>query len=144
MMPIELGEGLLASALEQLAVATSASSQIRCEFTFRHPNPVLDSRISMHLYRIAQEAVANAQRHSGAQDIRIALAQENGETALGIEDDGTGLSSEAVHAGGMGLRTMRYRAELIGGKLEIGARPGGGTLVVCRVATPPENTEIEK
>ena len=136
MLPIELEEGLLACALEQLAAVTSESSRIRCNFTCSHPDPVFDSRVSVHLYRIAQEAVANALRHSGAHSIRISLAQENGETALRIEDDGIGLSAEAAQAGGMGLRTMRYRAGLIGGELEIGPGPNGGTRVVCRW---PEN-----
>ena len=68
MLPIELEEGLLAGALEQLAAATSGSSRIRCGFTCPHPDPVFDSRVSVHLYRIAQEAVTNALRHSGAQE----------------------------------------------------------------------------
>ena len=82
MLPIELEEGLLAGALEQLAAATSGSSRIGCKFACPHPDPVFDSRVSMHLYRIAQEAVANAVRHSGAHSIRITLDQENGETVL--------------------------------------------------------------
>ena len=145
MLPLELEDGLLVVALEQLAVATSASPRIKCEATCSQPDLVFDSRVSTHLYRIAQEAVANALRHSGAHSIRITLAGENGEITLGIEDDGTGPPSEAVQAGGMGLRTMRYCAGLIGGKLEIGSRSGGGTQVVCRVATPPpDSMELEK
>ena len=136
MLPIELDEGLLASAIEQLATATSGSSRIHCEFACSHPDPVFDSRVSVHLYRIAQEAVSNALRHGEAQSIRISLGQENGETALRIEDDGTGLPAESLQAGGMGLRTMRYRAGLIGGKLEIAPGPCGGTRVLCRVAKP--------
>jgi len=146
MLPIELEEGLLAGALEQLATATSGSSHIRCGFTCPDPDPVFDSRVSVHLYRIAQEAVTNALRHSGAQGIQITLDQEDGETVLRIEDDGTGLSTRPAAARGMGLRTMRYRAGLIGGKLEVGPGPRGGTLVVCRLAMlpPPENAELEK
>ena len=147
MLPVELEEGLLAGALEQLAAATSGSSRISCKFTCPHPDPVFDSRVSIHLYRIAQEAVTNAVRHSGAHGISITLARKDGETALSIEDDGTGLSSEAMQADGMGLRTMRYRAELVGGKLEVGPGPSGGTRVVCRLAVPPpppENTKLEK
>ena len=96
----------------------------------------------MHLYRIAQEAVSNAVRHSRARNIRITLEQENGETALTIEDDGAGLARDASQAGGMGLRTMRYRAGLIGGKLEVGPGPSGGTLVVCRLPRPGNATSI--
>ena len=73
---------MLAGALEQLAVTTSESSRIGCSFTCSHPDPVFDSRVSVHLYRIAQEAVANAVRHSGAHNIRITLDREDGETVL--------------------------------------------------------------
>ena len=79
-LPIELEEGLLAEALGQLTAATSESSRIRCEFACRHPDPVFDSRVSMHLYRIAQEAVSNAVRHSGAENIRIALRRKTRRT----------------------------------------------------------------
>lgn len=145
MLPIELEEGLLFSALEQLAAATSRSSRMKCEFARSHPDPVFDSQVCVHLYRIAQEAVANALRHSGAQRIRITINQEHGETALSIEDDGKGLSTKSARAEGMGLRTMRYCAGLIGGKLEIGRSIYGGTQVICRVAPPPrDDAEIEK
>jgi signal transduction histidine kinase len=97
----------------------------------------------VHLYRIAQESVANALRHSGAQSVQITLDQEDGETVLRIEDDGKGLSTKPAAARGMGLRTMRYRAGLIGGMLEVGPGPRGGTQVVCRLP-PPENAELEK
>ncbi len=96
MLPIELEEGLLAGALEHLAAATCGDSRIKFEFTCSLPDPVFDSRVSMHLYRIAQEAVANALRHSGAHSIRIGLGRENGETFLRIEDDGRGLSARSL------------------------------------------------
>lgn len=141
MLPLELEAGLLASALEQLAAATSENARLKCTFTCPHPDPVFDSRVSTHLYRIAQEAVANAVRHSRARSIRLTLAQEDGETVLRIEDDGKGLARGRAQAGGMGLRTMRYRASLIGGKLETGPGVKGGTQVVCRVVVlpPPEH-----
>jgi PAS domain S-box-containing protein len=133
-LPFELEEGLLASALEQLAAATSGTTRIRCNSTCFHPNPVFDRRVCMHLYRIAQEAVTNAVRHSRAQNIRISLDQEHGESILAIEDDGVGFSEGATNADGMGRRTMGYRAGLIGGKLEVGPGRSGGTNVVCRLA----------
>jgi signal transduction histidine kinase len=145
LLPMELEEGLLAGALEQLAAATSESSRIKCEFACSRPAPVFDSRVSAHFYRIAQEAVTNILRHSGAQSIQITLDQTDGDTALSIEDDGTGLSTRPAEARGMGLRTMRYRAGLIGGKLEVGPGPCGGTLVVCRLAVPlPPKTRHSK
>jgi signal transduction histidine kinase len=133
LLPIELEEGMLAVAIGQLAAAVNTDSRIACTFDGKHTAAVLDSRTATHLYRIAQEAVSNALRHSGARSIRIALAQQNGETVLRIEDDGTGLSRGARQASGMGLRTMRYRAGLIGGELEVGPGASGGTLVLCRL-----------
>ena len=137
LLPVELEEGLLAVAMRQLAAAATAGSLIACTFDCSHPDPVFDGRVATHLYRIAQEAVSNAVRHSGARNIRITLDRNDGETVLRIEDDGKGLSSDAAQAGGMGLRTMRYRAGLIGGTLEVGPGPSGGTRVVCRLPSPP-------
>ena len=141
LLPIELEEGLLADALGELVSSTTTGSRIVCKFDCPHPDPVFDGRVAVHLYRIAQEAVSNAVRHSGARNMRITLDQENGETVLRIEDDGKGLGSEAAQAGGMGLRTMRYRAGLIGGKLEVGPGPSGGTQVVCRLS--PRNATLD-
>ena len=133
LLPAELEGGLLAAGLAQLATATTAGSHLTCRLACSHSDSVFDSRIAVQLYRIAQEAVSNAIRHSGARRIRIALTEEKGRIALTIEDDGKGLPAKAAHAEGMGLRIMGYRAGLIGGKLEIGCGPGGGTQVACQV-----------
>jgi signal transduction histidine kinase len=132
MLPPEMEQGLLAAALEQLAAATTAGSRITCTFAGTNPYRSFDSRVATQLFRIAQESVANAARHSGAQRIRIELNHGRGGTELRVEDDGTGLPAAAVDASGMGLRTMRYRAELIGAQLHVGPGPKGGTLVVCQ------------
>ena len=131
-----VGGGAVGCALGQLSAATSGSLRIRCEFECTHPDPVFDSGVAVQLYRIAQEAVSNAVRHSGAQNIRVTLNRNNGETVLSIEDDGKGLSSEAARSRGMGLRTIRYRAGLIGANLQVVPGRGRGTRVVCRVPSP--------
>lgn len=136
LLPVELEEGLLAGVLRRLAAAATTGSHILCTFTCSQPDPVFDSRIAMHLYRIVQEAISNAVRHAGAKNIRITLERHMGETLLKIEDDGIGLSHEALQAQGLGLRTMRYRAGLLGGNLVVGAGPSGGTQVECRLPSP--------
>ena len=141
LLPLEIDEGLLGGALRQLASST-AGPRTACTCDCCPPDPVFDSRVSVHLYRIAQEAVANALRHSGARHIHIALDRQRGEAVLIIEDDGGGLSTRPAQAEGMGLRTMHYRAGLIGGKLEIGPGPRGGTRVLCRL--PPHKAEQAK
>ena len=133
LLPPELEEGLLAGALERLAITTTTGTRIACTLDCPHPDTEFDGRVAMHLFRIAQEAVANAVRHGRAQNVRITLKEENGETALKVEDDGTGMSRDDLQAPGMGLRTMRYRAGLIGGKLDVGPSPNGGTQVTCRL-----------
>lgn len=133
LLPVELEEGLLAVAIAQLAAAVNTGSRAACMFDCAHPDPVFDSPVATHLYRIAQEAVSNALRHSGARNVHIALELDGVATALRIEDDGVGLSGNVLEAGGMGVRTMRYRAGLIGGKLAVGPGPNGGTLVECRL-----------
>jgi signal transduction histidine kinase len=89
--------------------------------------------VSMHLYRIAQEAVANAIRHAGASKISIRLTPlSDDRVELRVEDNGEGIKQAASYQGnGMGLRTMHYRAEAIGGSLETGRCATGGTFVNC-------------
>jgi PAS domain S-box-containing protein len=136
LLPTELEEGLLAVAIQQLVAAVNTASRTTCLFGCTHPDPVFEGRVATHLYRIVQEAVSNAIRHGGARNIRIALDEEDGQTVLQIEDNGTGLPHDLLQTPGIGLRAMRYRAGLIGGKLEVGPGPGGGTLVVCRLFPP--------
>jgi signal transduction histidine kinase len=104
-----------------------------------------DPEVSMHLYRIAQEAVANAVRHSGAHEITINLKKTGTELELCVEDDGTGIAKEAQAQGttGMGLRTMRYRAQTLGASLEIASKHGGGTIVRCRMRLKPNRLNTD-
>jgi signal transduction histidine kinase len=86
------------------------------------------------LYRICQEAIANALRHSGAKNISIrAQALENGWVRVDVQDDGCGFDLAHVpteHAhGGLGTRTMCERAEALGGKTTIDSAPGRGARV---------------
>jgi signal transduction histidine kinase len=84
------------------------------------------------LYRIAQEAVNNAVKHSGAQHIQIRLSSSETGLELLVHDDGKGIKESPGRAGGMGLHIMDYRARSIGGSLEI-VGASGGTTVSCRV-----------
>ncbi len=89
-----------------------------------------------HLYRIAQEALRNAARHGRARHATIILAQRGGTLQLTISDDGVGLEDVVMEAGGLGLRSMRYRAERLGGTIEFAsARPHGTRIQVsCPVS----------
>ncbi len=86
-----------------------------------------------HLYRIAQEAVTNAVKHSHADRITVSFdcSREEG-IRLEIRDNGAGCSGVASGSpGGMGIRIMSHRARMIGGSLKLGSQPAGGTSVLC-------------
>ncbi len=84
-----------------------------------------------HLYRIAQEALANALKHAHANGIKVTLDVEPELVRLEIRDDGEGVKILGADASGLGLRTMQYRASLIGARFEIAPLQPHGTRVIC-------------
>lgn len=88
----------------------------------------LPGDVQLVLYRVAQEAVANAARHSGAESIVVRLTREGPRVELIISDDGRGFAFDEAGSG-LGLEGMRERALLVGGELRIESRPGSGTKV---------------
>lgn len=83
------------------------------------------------LYRIAREAVINANKHSQAREIVIKLERSPRGMVLRVIDDGTGLSNESGPRQGLGFHIMNYRAQLMGGRLEIESAKGGGMCISC-------------
>jgi signal transduction histidine kinase len=85
-----------------------------------------------HLFRIAQEALTNVARHSGAKHVQIRLESVEGQVCLTIRDDGAGLSAKFPNSSGMGMIGMRARARSAGGDVDIRPAPGGGVLIEVR------------
>ena len=133
--PVEPEPDALAPALRALTRRMQETSDVHCEFLATGDVRVADSEMAQHLYRIAQEALSNAVRHAHANRIAVELRGHTGELALQVEDDGVGLPP-GRRAGGMGLRTMGYRAQVLGGQLTVAPTPGGGTRVTCCVPRP--------
>jgi signal transduction histidine kinase len=131
--PVELTDEGLMTALAALAEDTSSGGAMRCAFECAEPVRVANVEIAGHLFRIAQEAVNNALKHAAPSEIRIGLERHGGALVLEVDDDGAGLDESAPPNDGIGLRVMRYRAQLIGGVLEIGSAPAGGSRICCRV-----------
>ena len=104
-------------------------------FRARHDAPLnIELKARNHLYRIAQEAVQNALKHAGATAIDIDLGYRPDSLRLEILDDGRGLPLDHPNSGGLGMRTMRFRASAIGARLLIGRRADGtGNSVVCEL-----------
>jgi two-component system CheB/CheR fusion protein len=135
-MPVQIDTEGLMSALQELAATIDGQQQVTCRFECHEPVAVADNNTATHLYRIAQEALNNACRHGQADQIHILLSQEDDRIVLEVRDNGIGFDPVAKHPGGpagRGLRTMDYRAGIIGGVLHVGRRAEGGTLVRCTV-----------
>lgn len=131
--PVHVDRSGLAAALTDLGRTTErltgASISVQAETEINVDSP----EAAMHLYRIAQEALANAVRHSEATRINISLRIVSDQLLMRIEDDGKGMNARESTPSGMGLRTMLYRAQALGGVLDV--RPGTekGTVVSCAV-----------
>lgn len=130
LFPVELEANGLMSALEQLATTASRLYGITCAFHCEKPVLVNNRIIAINLYRIAQEALNNAAKHSKASSIRIELTSSGDKTRLSIIDNGIGFNQKQPGAQeGMGFHIMRYRAGMIGSMLNIQEATGGGTEV---------------
>jgi signal transduction histidine kinase len=136
----DLERGGLAVALEGLAHGTQERTGISCEFHHNdeeHVEPC-DAAVVTQLYRIAQEAVANALKHSRATRIVIELDRPADETRLNIFDDGIGFQP-GDETDGLGLKMMRHGADLMGAKFSVEPRNPVGTIVSCVLAKRQSN-----
>jgi signal transduction histidine kinase len=135
--PVALADDGLMAGLATLAETTNRAGGVRCVFDCPEPVRVRDAETAGHLYRIAQEAVGNVLKHAGASEIRIGLERRSGTVVLEVDDDGEGIQETTAQGGaGIGLRVMRYRAQLIGATLEISSAPAGGTRISCSTKVP--------
>jgi signal transduction histidine kinase len=137
--PVHVDRSGLSAALADLGRTTGrltgAKIDVRAETEINVDSP----EAAMHLYRIAQEALANAVRHSEASQITIVVTVEGNQLKLMIEDNGKGINFRTGARNGMGLRTMQYRAQALGGLLDVKDRKGGGTVVTCVVEINKES-----
>src|SRR5262249_48804835 len=90
-----------------------------------------DDGTATHLYRIAREAVINANKHAQARQIVVRLERVRQEMVLRVIDDGIGFPKDIRPQQGLGYHIMSYRAQLMGGRLEIDSPQKGGTRVSC-------------
>jgi signal transduction histidine kinase len=117
----------LVPALEALARTATLRSGVSVEVAWDE-GPRLGPETELHLYRIAQEALANVQRHAGASRARVRLRRAAATAVLTVEDDGRGFAlGDAGGRAGIGLLTMAERARLMGGEFRVASRAGHGT-----------------
>jgi len=115
-------------ALARLATRFEEATGLEVHLAVPADLPALPEAHRLTLYRAAQEALTNVQRHADAHRVWIAVETTEGQITLTVSDDGRGLPPEAEERG-FGLRGLRERAIQLGGMLTLGGRPGGGTQI---------------
>ena len=122
----------LVQALENLAGRVAADRGIECVFTGETSIMVNNPATASHLYRIAQEAVQNALKHSRGTRIDLNLLLSPDGVELRVRDNGVAFTGKPAQSG-LGLHTMEQRARLMGGRLLVQTNRDGGVEVICRV-----------
>ena len=143
--PTILDDFGLEAGVRWLAEGFAARTGIELDFQSSYSGRLPDET-ETHLFRIAQEALTNAARHSGAKHVQVQLESMGQEIRLRIQDDGRGLPPAQVERtpAPMGMIGMRARARSAGGDVDIRSRPGGGVVVEVRVPakTPAKVGEL--
>lgn len=128
----------LAPALDQLAREFSQRTGIAAEVRWANPPAQLSGELELTLFRVAQEALTNIERHAGAGRVELLVEQGRGEVCLTVGDNGRGLDApkKNLAARGIGLRNLSERAAHLGGELLLASAPGNGTRLTCRLPLP--------
>jgi PAS domain S-box-containing protein len=135
--PLTYQENDLAGALREAVRLQSTDDGPKMQLRIEASAPVrLARETKEHLYRIAEEAIGNARRHSGATRVDVLLAVDDAEVRLEISDDGAGFPSGPEGIGGTGLGMMRLRASIAGATFNVDSDPAAGTRVRCSCAQP--------
>lgn len=134
MTSLSVARGGIVNALQLLVEMTNRLGNVPVKLEVDDQVSIKDAEQATHLYRIAQEAISNAVRHSHGNEVLVALQRTaDGQVELRVEDDGRGfLETETpTMVDGLGLQTMRFRAHAIGASITIRPRKDGGTKMVC-------------
>ena len=126
----------LGTTLKGLCDEVAAASGIPVQFREDGEPVAIPGDTALCCFRVMQEALQNAVKHSGGRRIEVRLRFEGIQLTLWIADDGVGFEQASVTDGGLGLMTMRERVELIGGRFRIISEPGCGTLVEAVAPIP--------
>jgi PAS domain S-box-containing protein len=138
-----LSHELHSSKLEYLGIVGAAKNfckefserqKVEIDFQSHDLPPALPTELSLSLFRVLQEALRNATKHSGVKHYEVRLWGSTGEVHLTVSDLGGGFDIEgAMKSTGLGLTSMQERLRLVGGELTINSQPKGGTTIHARV-----------
>lgn len=131
----------LRSALRRLMEHFEAATGLIVNRVLPNEMPSLPDAYRLAIFRAAQEALSNVQKHAGASQVWLVLAVGDDAVTLLVSDDGKGTSSSTGQSG-FGLQGLRERADQLGGDLHLEPRPGGGTQISFRLPLPTENGDV--
>ncbi len=147
-----LSQTLHPSILDELGLESTidwylstARKQLDLDIAYERSGPSVhvDSVVGIQVYRVLQEALSNAARHSGVRRVEVRLRFAPARLELEVEDHGSGVRPQPARRG-LGLVAMRERAELVGGTLEIVRPEAGGTCVRLRVPLEAADAGVEQ
>jgi len=127
----------LIESVRLLCSEISQRRQVNIQFSTAEVPNAVDPRVSLCLYRIAQEALHNVAKHSQARAASVEITRDGNDVHLQIADSGVGFDPVAIDHAGLGLVSMRERVGVLKGHLVINASPGGGTRIGVRVPLIP-------
>ena len=134
----------LVPAVKSFCDELSSRHGIRITFRNRGVSAALPKDVALCVFRIAQEALRNVVRHSGAPEARIVLGMASRSVQLCVSDSGAGFDVEAAaRKKGLGLVSMTERLRLVGGELTISSRPSRGTQIEARVPVAEAVADFE-
>jgi signal transduction histidine kinase len=134
-------QGGLTAAVSEYARTVGAAGGLRVHFSIEETPARLPASIEAELMRIAQEAITNARKHAGAQNLWVSCEIDPPYARIEVSDDGAGIGPHRPE-GRFGLAIMAERAQRIRGQLEITPRASGGTSVAVVLGTPPRRSTL--
>jgi signal transduction histidine kinase len=128
----------LAAAMKGFCSELAKRQNVEVKFSSHRIPRRVPEAISLCLFRVLQEALQNAVKHSGARSFRVSLVRSTNQIALAVCDEGRGFRPEEVLLGaGLGLTSMRERLKLVGGTFDIDVKPRRGTTIRAFVPLNP-------
>jgi signal transduction histidine kinase len=125
----------IVGAMRGFCVEFGQQQRLEIDFSSHDlPNPLPSPEVSLALFRVLQEALHNASKHSGVSRFQVELWGRPGEINLTVSDSGAGFDVQAAREGrGLGLTSMQERVKVVNGELSIESQPNRGTVVRARV-----------
>jgi PAS domain S-box-containing protein len=134
----------LVAAMSESCREFARLSNMDIEFVHRQVPRTLPKDVTLCLYRVAQEAIRNAQKHSGSRQVQVELMGASDSVRLRVSDSGVGFDVQSVDRDRLGLVSMAERLRSLGGELTVHSQPGRGTSIEAHVVLAAHPNQDEK